>query len=104
MEWSYEGANDGATALSFAQATGIFKGSYTFWYDYVSAYDDTTKKETLTHTSKKVSFVGILVQGENPKMDGFYLWDAAGEYADPKTGKPKAYKYKQSFPVSLLAE
>ena len=31
--------------FSFAQATGIFKGSYTFWYDYLSAYDDTNGKE-----------------------------------------------------------
>ena len=102
-EWYYNGANDGALALSFAQATGIFKGSYTFWYDYLSAYDDTNGKETLAHVSKKVSFEGIMVQGEE-SMRGFYLWDAAGEYVDEKTGKPKAYKYKQSFPVLLLVE
>ena len=100
-EWSYNGPNDGGLTLSFTQATGIFKGSYTFWYDYVSAYDETTDKETLAHTSKKVNFEGILVQGEEPKMEGFYLWDATGEYEDPKTGKSKVYKYKQSFPVSL---
>ena len=99
-EWSYEGANDGALALSFTQATGIFKGSYTFWYDYVSAYDETKDKATLAHASKKVSFEGILVQGEEPKMDGFYLWDATGEYEE--RGKTKTYKYKQSFPVSVL--
>ena len=100
-EWLYEGRNDGALTLSFAQATGIFKGSYTFWYDYESAYDETTGKSTMVHTSKKVSFEGILVQGELPKMDGFYLWDATGEYEDEKTGKAKTYKYKQSFPVSI---
>ena len=44
------------------------------------------------------------MQGEEPMMDGFYLWDATGEYADPKTGKTKTYKYKQSFPVRLVAE
>ena len=26
---------------------------------------------------------------------------ATGEYADPKTGTAKSYKYKQSFPVRL---
>ena len=103
-EWSYDGANDGALTLSFTQATGIFKGSYTFWYDYVSAYDDTTDKETWAHTSKKATFEGIFVQGEEPKMEGFYLWDATGEYEDEKTGKLKSYKYKQSFPVRLLAQ
>ncbi|MBR4257632.1 MAG: putative Ig domain-containing protein [Kiritimatiellae bacterium] len=103
-EWYYEGTNDGALTLSFTQATGIFKGSYTFWYDYASAYDDTTGKETLAHTSKKATFEGIFVQGEEPKMEGFYLWDATGEYEDEKTGKLKSYKYKQSFPVRLLAQ
>ena len=105
-EWSYAGSNDGALTLSFTQATGIFKGSYTFWYDYVSAYDETKAKdnETRAHTSKKVSFEGIMVQGEELKMDGFYLWDTTGEYVDQKTGKSKTYKYKQSFPVRLLAE
>ena len=101
---SYGGANDGALTLSFAQATGIFKGSYTFWYDYESAYDDTTEKSTMAHTSKKVSFEGIFVQGEEPKMDGFYLCDAASEYEDEKIHKTKTYKYKQSFPVRLVAE
>ena len=30
------------------------------------------------------------------EMRGFYLWDTAGTYDDPKTGKPKTYKYKES--------
>ena len=101
--WSYTGANDGGLTLSFTQATGIFKGSYTFWYDYLSAFDQTTGKETWTHTSKKVNFEGIMVQGAE-SLGGFYLWDATGSYDDPKTGNPKTYKYKQSFPVNLKAQ
>ena len=101
--WFYDGANDGAMTLSFAQATGIFKGAYTFWYDYVSTVDETAGKTTAAHTSKKVSFEGILVQGES-EMRGFYLWDAMGGYDDPKTGKPKTYKYKESYPVTLQAQ
>ena len=76
-------------SLSFTQATGIFKGGYTFVFD--------------ERNKKKVSFEGILVQGDEPKMNGFYLWDAAGEYEDAKTGKAKAYKYKRSFPVRLVS-
>ena len=98
--WSYEGANDGALTLSFTQATGIFKGSYTFWYDYESAYDHTTGKSTMSHTSKKVNFEGIMVQGADD-MRGFYLWDATGAYDDPKTGKEKTYKYKESHSVII---
>jgi len=100
--WRYEGANDGALTLSFTPATGIFKGTYTFWYDYESAYDATTGKSTLAHTSRKVSFEGVMVQGEDV-MRGFYLWDATGAYEDEKTGKEKTYKYKESHPVSLTA-
>ena len=99
-EWSYDGVNDGALTLSFAQATGIFKGSYTFWFDYESAFDETKKKSTMAHTSKKVSFEGVFVQGADT-LRGFYLWDATGEYTDAKTGKLKTYKYKDSFSVYL---
>ena len=102
-EWSYDGINDGAMTLSLAQATGVIKGSYTFWYDYVSAIDETTEKVTAAHTSKKVAFEGIWVQGAE-EMRGFYLWDATGSYDDPKTGKTKTYKYKESYPVFLVTE
>ena len=104
-EWIYDGANDGALTLSFTQATGVFKGSYTFWFDYVSAVDDSTDpmKETFAHTSKKVSFEGVVVQGSD-EMCGFYLWDASSSYEDPKTGKQKTYKYKESHAVTLSAQ
>jgi len=97
-QWKYNGANDGGLALSFAKATGIFKGSYTFWYDYESSYDATK----LSHTSKKVNFEGIIVLGEAFK--GFYLWDVSGTYKDAKTGKAKTYKYKESHPVVFVSE
>ena len=99
-EWAYEGSNDGGLTFSLAQATGVFKGSYTFWYDYVSAYDNTTGKETWAHTSKKVNFEGIVVQGMD-SLSGFYLWDESAAYEDPQTGKEKTYKYKASKPVVL---
>ena len=57
-EWLYEGANDGALALSFTQATGIFKGSYTFWYDYVSAYDAIKEKRDLDAYVEEGEFRG----------------------------------------------
>ena len=98
-EWSYEGANVGALTLSFAQATGIFKGSYTLWYDYDSAEDETTGKTTSAHVSKKVSFEGVMVQGSD-EMRGFFLWDATGSYEE--AGKEKTYKFKESRFALLL--
>ncbi len=72
--------------LSFVQATGIFKGGYTFVFD--------------AKTKKKVSFEGILVPGAD-SLRGFYLWDVSSSYADPKTGKPKTYKFNESYGVFL---
>jgi uncharacterized repeat protein (TIGR01451 family) len=77
--------NSGLT-FSFTQSTGIFKGSYGFVFD--------------AKTKKNVNFEGILVPGAE-WLEGFYLWDASAGYDDPKTGKPKTYKYKESFPVLL---
>ena len=50
--------------------------------------------------AKKANFEGIVVLGADTQQ-GCYLWDAAGSYIDPKAGKPKTYKYKESHPVSL---
>ena len=103
-EWFYEGENDVSLTLSFAKATGIFKGSFTCWYDYISACDYTKEEnsETFAHASKKVSFEGIWVQGRS--LCGFYLWDQTGIYwVEKPNGEEaeKTFKYKESFPVEL---
>ena len=100
-DWSYLGGNDGALSLTFSQANGMYKGSYTFWYDYWKAYDATTEIWTSpTHTSKKVSFEGVFVPTYK-YLRGFFLWEDTSFYTDPKTGKEKSYKYKKSCPVLL---
>ncbi len=100
--WHYGGTNDGALTLSFAQATGIFKGSYTFWYDYMSAYDGIKEKETTAHTSKKVAFEGVWVQGSGLK--GCIAAEAMSSYTDPKTQKEKTYKFKDPILVELVPQ
>jgi len=99
QEWKYEGKNDAALTFSFTKATGIFKGSFTCWYDYVSSMDNTKDpaKETVAHTSKKVSYEGVMVLGD--ALRGYYLWERTGSYTDEKSGKDKTYKYKESRPV-----
>ncbi len=90
VEVSFDGkgkptiAKDSGLTLSFAQATGIFKGGYTFIFD--------------AKTKKKVSFEGILVQGLE-SLTGFYLWDVTSSYVAPETQKAKTYRYKESYPV-----
>lgn len=86
-EWLYEGENDAELSFSFAQATGIFKGSFTCFYDYVSAYDAVKDVETLQHMAKKCPFEGIVVS-EEPVLRGFYTWDMTVPHA-----------YKESRPV-----
>lgn len=97
-EWLYEGDNDAELSFSFAQATGIFKGSFTCFYDYVSAYDAIKDVETLQHVAKKCAYEGALVRGE-PTLRGFYLWDMTAEYEDDQTGAVKTYTFKESRPV-----
>lgn len=97
-EWLYEGDNDAELSFSFAQATGIFKGSFTCFYDYVSAYDAIKDVETLQHVAKKCAYEGALVRGE-PTLRGFYLWDMTAEYEDDQTGAVETYTFKESRPV-----
>lgn len=100
-EYIYAGVNDGALTLSYNAATGVFKGSYTLWYDYESAFDGTKGKSTFAHKSKKINFEGIVVEGLEPS--GFYLWSQSAGYTDAK-GKAKTYTWKESYPVRLDSE
>ena len=76
-----------APKISLAQATGIFKGSYSLLPDYGGK-------------AKKVNFEGIVVLGAE-SLRGFYPWDAVGSYVDPKSGRAKTYKYKEPRPMAL---
>ena len=104
-EWLYVGENDGAFSLSVNQSTGIVKGSITFWFDYESAYDGTRDVSTFAHTSKKVSFEGVVVQdGADSVIACFLPWEMTGEYEDERTGATKRYNYKIPFSVYVMPE
>lgn len=95
-EWLYNGENDCALTLSFNKANGTVKGTYTYWFDYVSAYDDMTDKTTVVHTSKKVNFDGVVMWADWAGGDIYcvFPWETMGEYEDERTEKTKQYKYK----------
>ena len=82
--YSFDGV---APKVSFAPATGVFKGSCSFLPDEGGR-------------AKKASFEGIVVLGAE-SLCGFYPWVATGYYDDPKTDVEKAYKYKESYQVEL---
>ena len=92
--WSYGGANDAALAISFTQATGIWKGSFLWWFDEPK------------HTSQKIPFEGIMVQGED--LEGFGSYDVQSSYIPyDKKGNPlktKTYKFKESVPVLFTSQ
>ena len=81
---------EASLTFSFTQSTGIWKGTYLVWSDRMS------------DKSVKVSFEGVMVQGEN--LQGFGTYDSSATYADPKTGKMNSYKCKDSVPVGFVRE
>ena len=104
-EYNYgELTNPSGLTFTFAKATGLFKGAFNVYYDYVSAQDTTKEenRETWTHVAKKVSFEGVLTPVRGDTSDGiggrgFFLWTIQGEdYAG------KAYPYNLSHDFLIL--
>lgn len=88
--------NTSGLTFGFTRATGLFKGSFKTWYDYTSAIDYTTETETQTHTSKTISFEGVLTPvraAGAAEGRGFYLWARRGEYAVGPEPESKVYSY-----------
>ena len=108
--WVIEGSDDEggpmnyeAIVVTFTPATGIFKGSFTCWYDYEASYVRDVSK--IVHTSKKFSFEGIWVQGGNGfsgSLGGFFLYDlVAPQTFDDDGNVKKTYKYKAPGKMSI---
>jgi hypothetical protein len=102
-------SNTSGLTFKFTRATGLFSGKFSIWYDYVSAQDLTTDKETLKHESKSASFQGVITPTatDGTAGRGYYLWADQSEYDTGKTdknGNPvmKSYKYNNSFDFLLL--
>ena len=107
-------ANPAGLTFALTRATGVFKGSFNVYYDYLSAYDNTTERETWTHLVKKMTYEGVLT----PVLEdgwgigagnGFFLWKETGWYdtgKDDKYGDPvyKSYPFTWSYNLMLLSE
>ncbi|MDD3546157.1 MAG: InlB B-repeat-containing protein [Kiritimatiellae bacterium] len=93
--YDYSGENCAMAKLSFSAKTGIFKGRFNLYYDFV-------QNERLRHKSISVPFAGILTQTranvfeDSPVGLGHYL--VAGRYSDLN-----ATSIKWSFPIWLDA-
>ncbi len=98
--------NTSGLTMTFTQATGIFKGTFNIYYDYMSASDMTTYKDTWAHTVKSVSYEGVLTPERPDKSDGiegrgFFLWADQSSYFNPQD-KEVPYNFNSSYDFQLL--
>ena len=102
--------------ITFLKATGIFKGSFNVYYDFISAQNDTeyASETTWSHVVKKVSFEGALTPMREDTSDGiegrgFCLCAAKGWYntdLEDNYGNAiiKTYSYNESLDFLIQPE
>jgi len=81
--------------VSLTTATGVFKGSFSAWFDYGA-----------THTSKSVAYEGVLTPERGDASDGvagrgFFTWPDTAAYPGP-LGKPVPYTFSWSYDLKIL--
>jgi hypothetical protein len=86
--------NTSGLTLTLKSATGIFTGKYVTYFDYENASGKSV------HTSKTVSYQGIMVPvrsddwAEYPEGRGYYLWNRTHVETPSRTTGGAEYKYK----------
>ena len=118
-EYNYDLVNPTGLTLSFTRATGIFKGGFNVYYDYISAENSTldVPTQTYSHVIKKALYEGVLTPVRNPTDSdnrggrGFYLWpgkstyekvDKFGEPLVDKNGNPILIPYSFNWSYDFL--
>ncbi len=104
----YNNSNLKVSLMKSGSFTGVFKGSFVTYYDYVSAVDLTTNKETTKHMAKTSRFEGVLVpvreEVDYPAGAGFFLWSRK-VIVPPTAGffdKDYIYNYNESYDFRLV--
>ncbi len=101
-EYNYDLVNPTGLTLSLTRATGIFKGGFNVYYDYISAENSTLVEPTQTysHVIKKALYEGVLTPVRKNQADGggrgFYLWADKSQYKNPQ-GKTVIYPFNWSY-------
>ena len=103
-------SNTSGLTLTYTRATGLFTGSFKTWYDYASAVENTTGGQTLTHTSKTISFEGALTpvrEEGDAEGRGFFLWADKSSFDSGKLdkyGNPilTSYSFNWSYDFLLM--
>lgn len=104
--YDYDVDNAAALTTSFARATGLFRGTFKVYFDYISASDWTSGKDTQTHVVKSVSYEGALTPvtlsgSEDAAGRGFFLWPGKGEYENA-AGNTVSYTFNYSNDFLLI--
>ena len=105
--------NNSALKVSLIKSgtyTGVFKGSFVTYYDYVSAVDMTTNKETPKHMAKTSRFEGVLVpvreEAAYAEGAGFFLWSRKVIVSPGTGGYPGStdyiYNFNESYDFRLV--
>ncbi len=94
--WDYSATNSVGLKIALIRATGIFKGSFSAWFDYPEK----------RHVSKSLTFEGALTPVREHMNDGvagrgFFLW--ADRAVIPETAKAYVFKWSYDFEI-LVAE
>ncbi len=93
--YDYAGGNSSLATLTFTSGTGLFKGTFNLYYDYVV-------NGRLTHKAVRVPYAGV----RTPVRSETFAARPAGQghcLVPDNAPAVKAYKLKRSFPVRLEA-
>jgi len=99
-------ANDTGLKFSFTKATGLFRGTFNVYYDYVTAVNETTGAETVKHTSKKVTYQGVATPVREDLDDGYegrgyFLMADKAAWFNYYSNKSTPYSFNWSYDFSL---
>ncbi len=114
-EYNYDLGNATGLTISLMRATGIFRGSFNVYYDYMSADNSTlvNPAQTYSHVVKKASYEGVLLspERENPADGiggrGFYLWPDKSTYDSgkvDKSGEPIMTPYSFNWSYDFIIQ
>jgi hypothetical protein len=94
--YDYENpANAVGLTLVWTRSTGVFKGNFKAWFDY-----------GVTHTSKTISYEGVLTPGRSDMSDGsagrgFFLLSSEGQNRSAYDSM-KPYSFSGSYDLKIL--
>lgn len=107
-EWWYDYDVENSCGLKFSvnRKTGKVKGSFNIYYDYISADNYVTGRQTMSHLVKKVSVEGVLTpvrpaEGDSTGGAGFYLLPDKASYLN-QADKEILYSFKRSHDFLLV--